>query len=98
MKMFIDTHDKANGTFPEGLSRADLAGFYRSYLDACRAEGVTSLRIHAGLDDGRAFCVNLASDADAVRRVHERVGLPFDNITEVADVSAFDLFAGAEAA
>ena len=98
MRMFIDTHDAANGTFPAGISKPDLAGFYEKYLEACHAEGVTSLRIHVGLEEGRAFCVNLADSADAVRRAHDRVGLPFDNITEVTDVSAFDLFAGALAA
>jgi len=95
MKMFIDTHDKATGTFPAGLSRLDLAAFYRNYLDACREEGVVNLRIHTGLDDGRAFCVNLAPDAEAVRRVHARAGLPFDQITEVNSISSFDLFPAA---
>lgn len=93
MKMFIDTHDEASGTFPKGISRLDLAAFYHSYLDACREEGVINLRIHTGLGEGRAFCVNLAPDADAVRRVHERAGLPFDTITEVTAVSPFDLLA-----
>lgn len=92
MKMFIDTHDKGNGTFPEGISRLEFAGFYKNYLEACKAEGVISMRIHVGLDEGRAFCVNLAPDADAVRRAHDRVGLAFDTITEVTDASAFDLF------
>jgi hypothetical protein len=53
------------------------------------AEGVINLKVHLGLGVGRAFCVNLAPDADAVRRAHERVGLPFDTITEVSDISAF---------
>ncbi|WP_067732934.1 DUF4242 domain-containing protein [Novosphingobium naphthalenivorans] len=92
MKMFIDTHDKDHGTFPAGISRLEFAAFYKSYLEACEAEGVVSMRIHVGLDEGRAFCVNLAPDAGAVRRAHERVGLAFDSITEVTDASAFDLF------
>jgi hypothetical protein len=98
MKMFIDTHDKNNGTFPSGISRVDFASFYESYGEACRAEGVISLRTHVGMEEGRAFCVNLARDADSVRRVHERVGLPFDTITEVTEASTFDLFAPSRAA
>lgn len=93
MKVFIDTHDKAHGTFPENISRMDFAAFYAKYLEACREEGVVSLRSHLGLDQGRAFCISLAPDADAVRRAHERVGLPYDSITEVSDVTQFDLFA-----
>lgn len=98
MRMFIDTHDKDNGTFPGGISRVDFASFYEKYAEACRAEGVVSLRIHVGLDEGRAFCVNLAPDADAVRRVHDRVGLPYDTITEVTEASTYDLFAPVRAA
>jgi hypothetical protein len=45
---------------------------------------VVPLRVHVGYDEGRAFCFTMAPDADAVRRAHERVGLPFDSITEVA--------------
>lgn len=98
MKMFIDTHDKTKGSFPEQISRVDFAAFYEAYLAACRAEGVISMRIHVGIDEGRAFCVNLASSVDAVRRVHDRVGVPFDSITEVQDVNAFDLFVRSAAA
>lgn len=98
MKMFIDTHDRDNGTFPASISEEEFAGFYGKYLDACREEGVISLRVHAGLGEGRAFCVNLAKDAEAVRRAHERVGLPFDTITEVSEASPFELLAPAEAA
>jgi hypothetical protein len=48
--------------------------------------------------EGRAFCYNLAPDADAVRRAHERVGLPFDSITEVTTMTPGDmLLASAEA-
>jgi hypothetical protein len=89
MKLFLDVHDATNGTFPTGLTAEQFAGFHDQYLAACIAEGVINLKVHLGLGVGRAFCVNLAPDADAVRRAHERVGLPFDTITEVSDISAF---------
>lgn len=92
MKFFIDTHDKSNGTFPAGISQDDFASFYDAYEAACAEEGVISLRIHVGFDEGRAFCLNMASDAEAVRRVHEKVGLPFDTITEVMTVTPGDMF------
>ena len=95
MKMFIDTHDTANGTLPEGLTEEQFAGFYAQYKEACREEGVVSLNVHLGLEEGRAFCVTLAPDADAVKRAHDRVGLPFATITEVKDVSQFDMFSKA---
>ncbi len=92
MKFFIDTHDARHGTFPAGISAEAFAGFHAKYDEACRAEGVVSLRIHVGFGEGRAFCFTMAPDADAVRRAHERVGLPFDEITEVSTSTPGDLF------
>jgi hypothetical protein len=92
MKFFVDTHDVRHGTFPAGLSAEDFAGFHAKYEEACRAEGVVSLRIHVGFGEGRAFCFNMAPDVDAVARVHARVGLPYDEITEVVTSTPGDLF------
>jgi hypothetical protein len=39
----------------------------------------------------------MAPSADAVRRAHERVGLPFDEITEVVTSTPSDLFFAAAA-
>ena len=92
MKFFIDTHDAANGTFPAGITKEQFAGFYAQYEEACRLEGAISLRTHAGFEDGRAYCFTMAPDADAVARAHKRVGLAFDNITEVVTSTPGDLF------
>jgi Protein of unknown function (DUF4242) len=98
MKMFIDTHSVETGTFPENLSAVDFAAFHQKYNQICREEGVINMRIAVGMSDGRAFCVNLAKDAEAVKRVHDRAGLPFDTITEVVEASQFALFAASQAA
>jgi hypothetical protein len=98
MKFFIDTHDQKSDTFPSGISKDDFASFYEKYEAACAEEGVISLRIHVGLDDGRAFCLNMAPDAEAVRRVHQKVGLPFETLTEVTTVTPGDLFFAGKAA
>lgn len=92
MRFFVDTHDRALDTFPAGLSAQQFEAFFARYEQACAAEGVVPLRVHVGLEAGRAFCFNMAPDADAVRRAHERVGLPFDSITEVATATPGDLF------
>jgi len=47
---------------------------------------------------GRAFCFTMAPDAEAVRRAHERVGLPFDEIIEVMTATPGDTFFSARAA
>lgn len=92
MRFFIDTHDRANKTFPPKLSPAEFEGFFALYERACAAEGVIPLRTHVGFEDGRAFCFNMAPDADAVRRAHERAGLPYDSITEVTTATPGDMF------
>jgi hypothetical protein len=40
----------------------------------------------------RAFCLNLAPDAESVRRAHERVGLPDDDISEITKATPGDTF------
>jgi hypothetical protein len=92
MRYFIDTHDRTLKTFPEGLTPEQFEGFYALYEKACQVEGVVPIRTHVGYAEGRAFCLNLAPDADAVRRAHERVGLPFDSITEVKMATPGDTF------
>jgi hypothetical protein len=92
LKFFMDTHDREHGSFPAGLTEAQFAGFFPQYQEACRQEGVVVVDINVGLADGRAFCLTMAPDSEAVRRAHQRVGLPFDAITEVRSVSPGDLF------
>ena len=92
MKFFIDTHDQSNDSFPKGLTPEQFESFYAQYEEACYAEEVVPLRVHVGYDDGRAFCFTMAPDAEAVRRAHERVGLPFDSITEVSTATPGDTF------
>ena len=92
MKFFIDTHAVASDTLPAGLTPEQFEGFFAQYESACYAEGVVPLRVHIGYGDGRAFCFTMARDADAVRRAHTRVGLPFDSITEVTTATPGDTF------
>ncbi len=97
MKFFIDTHDAHNHTVPAGITPKDFAGFYAKFEEACRAEGVVSLRAHVGFEKGRAFCLTMAPSIEAVRRAHERVGLPYDDITEVLMSTPGDIFFAREA-
>lgn len=92
LRYFIDTHDKASGSFPDALTPEQFEDFYARYEDACRAEGVVPVRTDISYADGRAFCLNLAEDAEAVRRAHARVGLPFATITEVTSATPGDTF------
>lgn len=92
MKFFIDTHDQRSATFPSGITKEQFAAFFEDYERAAREEGVVVLRLHVGFDDGRAFCFNMAPSAEHVKRLHDRVGLPYDAITEVTTATPGDLF------
>lgn len=83
MRFFVDTHDTATETFPAGIGPDQFSAFFACYETACQAEGVVLLQVKVGLEQGRAFCMTMAADAEAVRRAHARVGLSFDSITEV---------------
>jgi len=92
MKLFIDVHDERNGTFPTGITDQKFSDFYQKYTKICEEEGVISLKTHVSLTDGKAFCLNMASDIKAIKTVHERVGLPYDSISEIKSVAPGDLF------
>ena len=92
MKFFLDTHSQDTETFPGGLTQEQFEIFYTRYEQACLEEDVVPLRIHLSYDDARAFCFTMAPDAAAVERAHEKVGLPFDTITEVTTVTPGDTF------
>lgn len=53
---------------------------------------VVIIRTHVSFDDGRTVCLNMATDAEALSRAHERVGLPFDSTVEVTTATPGDMF------
>ena len=92
MKFFIDTHDQRSQTFPSGITKEDFAQFFAKYERFAREEGVVVLRVHVGVEAGRAFCFNMAPSAEHVKRAHDKAGLAFDTITEVTTATPGDLF------
>lgn len=92
LKFFMDTHDRENKTFPAKITPVEFEGFYAKYKKACYEEGVIPVRLHVGYNDGRAFCLTMAPNAESVKRAHDRVGLPYDMITEIATATPADTF------
>lgn len=91
MYFFMDTHDKKDGTFPNEIGTKEFEEFYKAYETACKEEGVISVKIHAGLKEGRAFCLNMAPNEEAVYRVHQKIGLLYSEITKISTISPADL-------
>jgi hypothetical protein len=92
MHFYMDTHDKTKGTFPAGLTPEQFEVFYGAYKKAMFEEGVIPIRVHVAYEDGRAFCLSMAPDIESVKRAHEKLGLPYDSITEVFMATPGDTF------
>jgi hypothetical protein len=92
MRLFLDTHDRSRQTFPAKLTPGEFEVFFAKYEKACYDEGVVPMRVHLSYNEGRAFCLNMAPDVESVKRAHEKVGLPFDSITEVTTATPDDTF------
>jgi hypothetical protein len=92
VKFFIDTHDKAKGSFPrEQLTEAEFFAKFDALEAAAPTFGVGAHAAHVNLREGKAFCFMSGPDEEAVRKAHEAVQLPYDSITEVKRVTGADL-------
>ena len=75
-----------------GITMDQLAGAQRAAIETSQqstAEGkpVRYLRSMFIPADSRCTCLFEAGDADAVREVNERAGIPFTRITEAYDLT-----------
>jgi len=91
MHLYVDTHDKRDGSFPASITTAQLNAFYVGYAAAMASEGVVVVRTYVNAAAGRAFCITMAPSADAVKRAHAKAGLMYDSITECYGVAPSDL-------
>lgn len=91
-KYFIDVHDLESGTFNKEHMNED--GFVRAFAvfdESAEKEGVTALRAHVNVHEGKAYCYTRGDGPDSVRRAHEAIDFPFESITEVKTVTGGEL-------
>ena len=92
MKFFIDTHNKATGTFPAGeLTEQEFFAQFDALEEAAHKLGVGAHAAHVNLKEGKAFCFMCGPDEESIRKAHEAVHLPYDSITEVKRVTGADM-------
>src|SRR5262245_6892650 len=92
MKFFMDEHQREFDSFPkESVTEAQFAEIYKGFEKACEEEGVVPMGSHVNCQHGRAYCLIAAPSEDAVRRAHEKAGMPFNKITEIKRVTSLDL-------
>ena len=78
MARFMDIH---NGMV--GMTEADLKQAHRMDLEIEDREGVHFERSWLDPKAGKAFCLSNGPSKEAVGRVHERAGHPFDEVYEI---------------
>jgi len=92
VKYFIDTHDKAKGSFPtEELTEEQFIAQFNALEKAAEPLGVFGHAAHVNLHEGKAFCFMAGPDEDAIRKAHEAINFRFDSITEVKRVTGADM-------
>ncbi len=92
MKYFIDTHDKAKGSFPgDNITEEEFVRLYQKFEKALEEVGGADLGAHVNVKARKAFCFTKGPDSEAIRRAHEKLSFPFDSITEVRRVTGVDL-------
>jgi len=92
MKYFIDTHDKAKGSFPkQELTEEEFYAQFDKLEKEAEKLGGFGHAAHVNLKDGKAFCFMSGPDEETIRRAHEAIDLPYDSITEVRRVTGADM-------
>ncbi len=92
MKFFMDTHDKAKGSFPaQPLTQQQFVDQFDALEKAAQGFQVVGHAAHVNLAEGKAFCLMSGPDEASIRRAHEAVNLPYDSITEIRRVTGADL-------
>jgi hypothetical protein len=78
MPEFMDVHTSMKGVTPEALMEAHNAD-----LAIQDEESVSFKHAWADPDSGMVFCLSEAPDAEAVQRIHQQAGHPYDQIYAV---------------
>ena len=92
MKYFIDTHDKAKGSFPaQVLTEEEFFTQFDSLEKAGEEFRVIGHAAHVNLEEGKAFCFMYGPDEESIRKAHAAINLPYDSITEVKRVTGADM-------
>ncbi len=92
MKYFMDTHDRAKGSWPQqDVSATEFLQIYDEFGKAVEEQGGHDLGAHVNVAAGRAFCFTYGPSENAIRRAHDKLHFPYDSITEVRRVTGVDL-------
>jgi hypothetical protein len=92
MKYFIDTHDKAKGSFPgQVVTEEEFFAQFDSLEVAGEEFRVIGHAAHVNLEEGKAFCFMSGPDEESIRKTHAAINFPYDSITQVKRVTGADM-------
>ena len=92
MKYFMDTHDRAKGSFPgQEMTEEEFFANFDALEEAALKLGAFGHAAHVNLPDGKAFCFMSGPDEETIRKAHEAIDFPYDSITEVRRVTGADM-------
>ena len=71
-----------------GISMQALAGAQKAAIETAAGSEVSYVRSVFAPEDGRCFCLFEAPDADAVKAVNDKAGLPYHRVVAAMDLPA----------
>jgi hypothetical protein len=78
MGQFMDVHNNMPGVTAEALLEA-----HRADLAIQEEESVDFQKAWADPESGHVFCLSEGPSKEAIQRIHERAGHPYDQIHEI---------------
>ena len=71
---------------PAEMTEGDVTEGFNSYKEAASKMGLKALHAHFSLERGFAYCLTEAGSADEVKKAHENVAIPLEDVVEVKTI------------
>ena len=71
---------------PAEMTEGDVTEGFNSYKEAASKMGLKASHAHFSLEKGFAYCLTEASSADEVKKAHENVAIPLEDVVEVKTI------------
>lgn len=78
MALFLGIHK-----IPAGMSEQEIAEGFANYKKSAASAGIHALSAVYNIEKGFAYCQTEAPSADMVRKAHEDVNVPLEDVIEV---------------
>ncbi len=66
-----------------GMSDSDIRAGWEKYCESCEAAGLRPVSVTYSVEKGFAYCQTDAESSEQVRKAHEVVTIPLEDVIEV---------------